>query len=404
MDEQKKYNQFSNIEKMINLCEPIYKKMEDAGMTNVIGTFVGRDRLKLKSGHIVMNMSSCCYLGLNDHPKVKQGLYDGIEEAGGVMQLVNAGFRIRLALQDEVSEEFSEFYKANAWLTTNCGIASAASLPMLAAGIFTDGEKPLMVFDKHAHFCMNYMKANCSDETEVITIKHNDMEMLEELCKKHKKVAYICESVYSTGGVVRYDDIIRLQDKYGMFIYIDEAHGISVTGDKGKGLMLGGNRTINKNTMIISSLSKGFGANGGGIIICSEKNWIELIKKYGGPMLWCAPLGSALWGAARASLALHKEGIVDELQKELRRKVELFDKKLGLQINDPLSAVRVIKIKEEEKLFEVGRMLMEKGYYTSTITFPTVSKTNSGLRIMLRTNMYDEEIIEFANLINCYCA
>lgn len=399
MNNEKMINKFSNIEKMIDMCEPVYKRMEEAGLMNVIGKFAGRDQLELKNGKIVMNMSSCCYLGLNDHPKVKQGLHDGIQEAGGVMQLVNAGFRIRLALQDEVAEEFSEFFNAHAWLTINCGAAAVGTLPMLAAGIFTEGERPLMVFDKHAHFCMNYMKANCADESEVVTIRHNDMDALEDLCKKHKKVAYVCESVYSTGGVTHLDEILRLQDKYGMFIYIDEAHGISITGDKGKGLMLGSGREINKNMMIISSLSKGFGANGGGIILCGDKNWIELIKKYGGPMLWCAPLGSALWGSARASLALHKDGTVDQLQKELRRKVALFDEALDIQIDEPWSAVRVVKIGEEEKLFEVGKMLMEKGFYTSTISFPTVKRSDSGLRVMIRTNMYDDEIKEFANLI-----
>lgn len=400
MSETRMLNKFSNIEKMISLCEPVYYKMEEAGLINVTGKFIGRDKIRTKDGKELMNMSSCCYLGINDHPRVRQGLHDGIEEAGGVMQLVNAGFRIRLSLQDEVAEEFSEFFHAHVWLTINCGMAALGTLPMLAAGIFTDGERPVMVFDKHAHFCMNYMKSNCYDETEVITIKHNDINELETLCKKHKKVAYVCESVYSTGGVTELNEILRLQDQYGMFIYIDEAHGISINGKNGKGMYFGTGREINKNMMIISSLSKGFGANGGGMIICSERNWIELIKKYGGPMLWCAPLGSALWGGARAALALHKDGTVDQLQNELRRKVRLFDNETGIKLDEDYSAVRVVKIGEEEKLFEVGRFLMEKGFYTSTVTFPTVSKSESGLRIMIRTNMYDEEILEFTKLIN----
>lgn len=402
MTEYRELNKFSNIEKMINLCEPVYQKMEEAGLINVTGKFIGRDKIRMKDGKEIMNMSSCCYLGINDHPSVKQGLIDGIEEAGGVMQLVNAGFRIRLSLQDEVAEEFSEFYKAHVWMTINCGMAALGTLPMLAAGIFTEGERPVIVFDKHAHFCMNYMKPNCYDETEVITIKHNDMEALEEICKNHKKVAYVCESVYSTGGVTELKEILRLQDQYGLFLYIDEAHGISINGSNGKGLFLGTGRELNKNTMIISSLSKGFGANGGGMVICFERNWVELIKKYGGPMLWCAPLGSALWGGARAALRLHKDGTVDRLQKELRRKVNLFDHEMGIRLDEEWSAVRVIKIGEEDQLFKVGKALMEKGYYTSTVTFPTVSRSDSGLRVMIRTNMYDEEILEFTRLIKTY--
>ncbi|MGC5328292.1 aminotransferase class I/II-fold pyridoxal phosphate-dependent enzyme [Brevibacillus sp. SYSU BS000544] len=397
--EMRTKNKFSNIEKMITMCEPVYDKMAEAGLINVTGTFVGRDRLKLANGKIIMNMSSCCYLGLNDHPDVRQGLFDGINDAGGVMQLVNAGFRIRLSLQDEVADEFSEFFGCGAWLTTNCAMAALGTLPMLAAGIFTNGERPLMVFDKHAHFCMNYMKANCDDESEVVTIAHNDMDALEDLCKKHRKVAYICESIYSTGGAAPMEDILRLQDQYGMFIYIDEAHGLSISGKQGKGLTMEMMGELNDNTMIITSLSKGFGANGGGLVLFKNKKFRSLIQRYGGPMLWSAPLGAAMWGSARASLRLHKDGTVDKLQKELRRKVEHFDRELGITGMDPWSGVRVVNIEDQEKLFHAGQTLLEKGYYTSTITFPTVKKSDSGLRIMIRTNMYDEEINEFISIL-----
>lgn len=396
---QYKINRFSNIEKMITMCEPTYIRMAEAGLLNVKGKFVGRDRLLLANGKTIMNMSSCCYLGINDHPNVRQGLIDGLNEAGGVMQTVNAGFRIRLALQDDVTEEFADFFKCGAWITTNCAMAAIGTLPMLAAGIFTKGVRPLMVFDKHAHFCMNYMKANCADESEVVTIGHNDMDELEKLCKENRKVAYICESVYSTGGAAKMEDILWLQQKYGMFIYIDEAHGISITGKQGKGLTLEMTGGINENTMIISSLSKGFGANGGGVILFLDTNFRNLIQRYGGPMLWSAPVGAALWGGARAALRLHKDGTVDSLQKELRRKVDFFDRELGITKTDPWSAVRLIRIEDEEKLLNAGKTLLERGYYTSTITFPTVKRSDSGLRVMVRTNMYDEELQEFIDIV-----
>lgn len=397
--ENKKFNQFLNIEKMVSTCEPVYNKMEEYGLINVTGKFIERDIIETKDGHRILNMSSCCYLGINDHPDVKKGLHKGIDDAGGVMQLVNAGFRIRLSLQDEVSDEFTSFYGAPCWITTNCGMAAIGTLPMLAAGIFTDGEKPTIVFDKNAHFCMSYMKANCNDETEVITIKHNDFEELERLCKEKKRVAYICESVYSTGGLTDYNKIIELQDKYNMYIYIDEAHGISIMGKNGRGMMLGNGKALNKNTMIITSLSKGFGANGGGLIICHEKHYIELIRRYGGPMLWTAPLGAAIWGGIREALKLHKDGTVETLQTELRRKVKLFDELMGIDVGEEISAVRLIKVQDETKLFEIGKYLYNKGYYVSTLTFPTVKRSDSGLRIMIRSNMYDSEIREFVSLL-----
>lgn len=71
---------------------------------------------------------------------------------------------------------------------------------------------------------------------------------------------------------------------------------------------------------------------------------------------------------------------------------------LGIKESDPWSAVRVLEYANEDELFFTGKRLFEKGYYTSTIAFPTVKRGEAGLRVMIRANMYDEEIKEFADL------
>jgi 7-keto-8-aminopelargonate synthetase-like enzyme len=78
------------------------------------------------------------------------------------------------------------------------------------------------------------LKAACADETQVMTVPHNDMEALEEICREHEAVAYICDSVYSTGGTVApIRELMRLQAEYGLFLYFDEAHSTSVVGQTG---------------------------------------------------------------------------------------------------------------------------------------------------------------------------
>ena len=103
-------------------------------------------------------------------------------------------------------------------------------------------------------------------------------------------------------------------------------------------------------------------------------------------------------GSARESLKLHANGTVDKLQTVLRQKVELFDTLIDIQEMDPWSAVRVIKYENEDELFFTGKKLFEKDFYTSTIAFPTVKKGEAGLRIMIRANMYDKELKDFAML------
>ena len=124
-----------------------------------------------------------------------------------------------------------------------------------------------MVFDKNAHFCMNAMKPNVADEAEIATIPHNDVDALEDLCKRHRQVAFVADGVYSAGGQAPIAELLRLQEKYGLLLLFDEAHGTSTVGRHGRGLVLETMGEINDRTVIITSLNKGFGASGGAIFL-----------------------------------------------------------------------------------------------------------------------------------------
>ncbi|MFA0045106.1 hypothetical protein AB4425_26035, partial [Vibrio sp. 10N.261.51.A1] len=70
----------------------------------------------------------------------------------------------------------------------------------------------------------NHTKAACSAETDIVTIDHNNMEQLEDLCRREKFVAYVADGAYSMGGVTKIDDLMYLQERYGLFLYLDDSH------------------------------------------------------------------------------------------------------------------------------------------------------------------------------------
>lgn len=78
-----------------------------------------------------------------------------------------------------------------------------------------------MVFDKNAHFCLNAMKASVADEADVVTIRHDDVDELESLCRNNPHVAYVADTVYSTGGKAPLKELFALQDKYGLILILD---------------------------------------------------------------------------------------------------------------------------------------------------------------------------------------
>ena len=168
-------------------------------------------------------MSSYSYLGLDTHP--------GWSEPpptpccrGRAQHLDSPEPDPVLALQD-AEDALSELFDVEAVTLASCAAAAWASLPLIASGLFTDGQPPLMVFDKNAHFCLNAMKPAVADEAPVTTIAHNDLEALEELCRTHPLVAYVADGVYSTGGAAPVPNSCGCRSKYGLFLFFDEAHG-----------------------------------------------------------------------------------------------------------------------------------------------------------------------------------
>ncbi|PWQ83345.1 aminotransferase class I and II, partial [Stenotrophomonas maltophilia] len=84
-----------------------------------------------------------------------------------------------------------------------------------------------------AHFCLNAMKASVADETTIVTIRHDDVDELESLCRTNSQVAYVADTVYSTGGKAPLNELFALQAKYGLILVLDEAHSTSVIGHNG---------------------------------------------------------------------------------------------------------------------------------------------------------------------------
>ncbi|WP_242687791.1 hypothetical protein [Photorhabdus stackebrandtii] len=174
------------------------------------------------------------YLGLDYHNDILNGAIDAIKETGS-LRIPNSKNRCKLSILENYEQELSALFNAECLSTLSCSSASSGILPLLASGVFTGNVNPVMVFDKYSHYSMNHLKPSCADETDVITIPHNDMGYLEDICKRHKKVVYVADGLYSMGGVADIGSIMYLKERYGLFTYLDDSHALSAIGDKGRG-------------------------------------------------------------------------------------------------------------------------------------------------------------------------
>lgn len=389
-------HRYRNNPKMVPAAEAAWGLSRKHGMLGVVvDTVDGQNRLRdVRTGHEFANLSSCSYLGLNSHPVVVEAGRAALAEEQ-ITGLSMGEFRIRLGIMERLEEELSEHFGAHVLPSVSCGVLSAAILPLLASGHLTDGEPFVVVFDRFAHFSMNFLKPVLADETLVLTCPHNDMQYLEDVCKRYPRVAYVGEGVYSTGGQADLKGIKDLQDRYGMFVYLDDSHALSAVGERGKGYARTVFDVLGSRTIVVASIAKAFGGTGG-IAMVGDRDVFAFLYR-SGPLAWSQGLRTAAIGTALGALEVHRSPELGKRQRQLVRNVELFDERLrGHALRGTGSHIKFVTVGDNDRAVRLSTELFRRGYYCSAMFFPIVAQGQAGVRMMLRGDMPTELTERFA--------
>ncbi|WP_394826703.1 aminotransferase class I/II-fold pyridoxal phosphate-dependent enzyme [Pendulispora albinea] len=371
----------------------------EGGLIDIRVDYDANGRLRRLDGHRFVNLCSCSYLGLASHPAILEGAIDALRSQGA-MDLPITRIRLRLNLLEEFEDELTKLMGARTVCAVTCSSATAGVLPLVASGHMTeDGRPRVMVFDKFAHFSMNLIKPICADETEVLTARHNDLNFLEDVCKKKERVAYVCDGVYSTGGSAPIKELLTLQDRYGLYLFIDDSHSLSLWGEHGQGYARSQMAEVNPLTTIVASLGKGWGTSGG-IIMLGAPQFEAVLARFGGPLAWSQGLNVPSIGASMASLKLHRTPELGRLQRSLRDNILLFDELVTTPERGDGFPLKVIRVGEAEDAVRASAGILERGFYTSAVFFPIVKKGEAGLRIMLRADLTPDDIRAFAAAVH----
>lgn len=341
----------------------------------------------------VTDFVRCAYLGLDNHPDIVRGAIDAVERYG-TLHWSCARTRLNFSLIGDLEDELSDLFAARVIVYSTVLAANMGALPILASGHLTDGKKPAMVFDQLAHASLAFHKGTIADETEVLTIEHNDLDALEAICQSRDTVAYICDGVYSMGGGAPIEALLSLQQRFGLFLYIDDAHGISLFGKSGEGFVRSKIRgTLGDRTIIAASLGKGFGASGGMIMLGSDHQE-ELFRSFAVAHAFSASPNVAAIGAALASAELHRTSELQRRQTVLQERLQLFDGLFPTPNCGSVLPIRKITLGDELVCLGAARVLLERGIYVSAVFFPTVAKGKAGLRICLTAGHSSDDIEE----------
>ncbi len=385
-----------NNEKMIQHGERVWQRTAESGLIGIQVDHESNNRLVVSgTGHTFMVLCSCSYLGLNRHPRILQGAIDAIREVR-TTGLSLAEVRIRLNLLVRLEEGLRDLFGAPVLPGVSCSALTAGILPLVASGHLTDGKPRVMVFDRFCHFSMAYNKPSCADESLVLTCPHNDLDHLEALCKKYPRVAYVADGAYSMGGVTALEGLLQLQERYGLFLYFDDSHSLSIVGQRGEGTVRS-RLEMNPLTIIVASLAKAFGT-AGGIAMLGSQRMFEFLYRNAGPVAWSQNMEVPAIGASLASVELHRSPELGQLQAKLQRNIAQFDAAFPTHLAGNGLAVRKVEVGDEDLAVHLSTQLYRRGYYCSAVFFPIVPRGEAGVRIMMRADIEPDELQGFCDV------
>ena len=335
-----------------------------------------------------INFGSCSYLGLEQDKRVKQGAIDAINQFG--TQYSSSRTYVSLGLYQELEDLLSEIYGHTALVTPTTSLGHIATIPVLV------GENDLVILDHQVHTSVrNAVQILRAQNIEVKTIRHNNMiqlqSRLEKSANKYEKVWYFADGVYSIfGDGLDHVGIKNLMSKFANFhVYIDDAHGNSWTGKRGKGYALSHIDYCDR-IVVMTSLNKSFAA-GGGALICHNEELKELILCCGSTMIFSGPLQPPLLGAAVESAKIHLTSELDLMQADLNHKIQYFiDKSTsnGLPIlDDTLTPIFFIGIGEYNMGIDLCSRMIDSGFYCNISAFPSVPHNNTGIRCTITRHL-----------------
>ena len=219
------------------------------------------------------------------------------------------------------------------------------------------------------------------------------MQALERLLQNEKEKAklIIVDGVFSMeGDLANLPEIIRLARKYDARVMVDDAHGIGVMGENGRGIAeyFGLEEEVD---IIMGTFSKSLATIGG--FIATKKEVIEYVRHVGRALLFSASLAPPL--AAAASMALKIIETEPERREKLWENTRFWLdglKNLGFDTGYSVTPIVPVVIGDPNKTFEMCRHLEENGVFVNAVVPPAVPPGRALLRTSVMATHTKEQL------------
>jgi 8-amino-7-oxononanoate synthase len=337
------------------------------------------------NGQKMIMVGSNNYLGLTNHPKVKEAAIAAIKKYGtgcAGSRFLNGTLDIHVQLE----EKLARFSRKEAALIFSTGFQ--VNLGVISALV---GKDDVVIIDKMDH--ASIIDGCRLSFGEVRKFRHNDMTDLERVLQENedKDKLVVVDGVFSMeGDIAHLPDIISLGKKYGARLMVDDAHGIGVLGKTGRGTAehFGLEDDVD---LIMGTYSKSLASIGG--FIAGSDDVIHYIKHCARPLIFSAspPPASVASVSAAIDIIEAEPERREQLWKNTEKMLNGF-RGLGFQTGNSQTPIIPVIVGEDENAFRMGMMLQEEGVFANVAVTPAVPNGMALIRTSYMATHTDEHL------------
>jgi glycine C-acetyltransferase len=328
-------------------------------------------------GKRVLNFCTNNYLGLANHPKIKEAAKWAIDQWGvgpGAVRTIAGTQKLHLELERRVAE----FKGVEASLYVQGGlVANQVAIPALI------GREDVVFSDRLNH--ASIIDGCRLSGAKIVVYEHCDAEDAERVIREnidqYRRGLLVSDGVFSMDGdVAPLDKLYEVAERYGVITMVDDAHGEGVLGRGGRGIVdqfgLHGRFDVEMGTF-----SKAFGVVGGSL--SGKKVIIDYLRQRGRPFLFSSATTPADTAACLAAVDLLEESteLVDKLWENTRYfKAEMQN--LGFDTGKTETPIVPVMLGEAPLAKQFSARLFEEGVFAMALGFPTVPRGAARIRVM----------------------
>jgi len=337
------------------------------------------------NGKRMIMVGSNNYLGLTNHPKVKEAAIEAVRKYGSGCagsRLLNGTLDIHVNLEDKLAK----FMRQEAALVFSTGFQ--VNLGVISALI---GKDDAVIIDKMDH--ASIIDGCRLSYGDIKKFKHNDMTDLKRVLEENRDRGklIIVDGVFSMeGDIANLPEIVELAKKYRARVMVDDAHGIGVLGKTGRGTPehFGLEKEVD---IFMGTYSKSLASIGG--FIAGSESLIHYIKHFARSLIFSASPPPASIAAVSAALDIieNEPERRERLWKNTRRMLKGF-KELGFETGPSETPIIPIIVEENEIAFKMAMMLQEEGIFANVAVSPAVPNGKALIRTSYMATHTDEHL------------